>query len=54
MKFKIVFASNLSLDSLEEDINTLNNLQELQETYGYPMVIDFNNYSIIIYDDYLE
>lgn len=35
-------------------VNGLAGLAELQEIYGHRLVVDFRDFTILIYDDYME
>ena len=35
------------------EIETLQDLQALQEQYGHELIVDFDEKDIVIYDDYL-
>lgn len=64
MIFKVTKSSDWSFEEEEVEINTLDELKQLQEKYAIPedniywknpsLIIDFNDKSITVYDYYLE
>lgn len=54
MKFKVKYVSKPCSPAKIIVINSLEELKALQEKTGYRMVIDFEDYSIWIADDYLD
>ena len=64
MIFKVTKASDWDFEEEDVEINTLDELKQLQEKYAIPedntywknpsLIIDFNNKSITVYDYYLE
>jgi len=64
MIFKIRRCSDLSYKTEDVEINNLDELRALQEKYATPnsdyswenpsLIIDFNNMTIDVYDDYIE
>jgi hypothetical protein len=54
MKFTLCRASTWR-EKGEVEINTIEDLQKLDEEYGkQSLIIDFDSRDIIIYDDYVE
>ena len=57
MTFKLRWASTFcgcSEDYHSIEVNSLEQLEELQEQNDYPLIIDFKEKTILIYDDYIE
>jgi len=52
MKFKLL-DHNYS-DIGEREINTLEDLEKLQEEYDNELIVNFKEKSILIYDGYIE
>lgn len=55
MTFTIDFASHSSANPEYIDISTIDELRELYDRYGRnAVIVDFDEMTITIYDDYLE
>lgn len=56
MKFRIEFASDWNWDEKERTvtINSLKELEALQKKYGHALIVDFEEKTILVYDDYIE
>ena len=57
MKFKMCYASTwtgCSQDGFEVEVNTLEDLQKIQEDAGDELIVDFKRKRIMVYDDYIE
>lgn len=55
MTFKVVKSSSYSFEEASTaEINSLEELAELQRTYGSRLIISFTDMSIEVYDDWRE
>lgn len=55
MTFTIDFASHSPMNPEHIDISTIDDLRELYNRYGRnAVIVDFDEMTITIYDDYLE
>lgn len=56
MKFQVEIASDWNWDEKEHTIiiNSLEELEALQEKYDHQLIIDFKKKFILVYDDYIE
>lgn len=55
MQFKLRKASDHFMENQENvDVSTLEDLQELCLRYDKELIVDFRDYTIVVYDSYVE